>query len=65
MLKIVFFSSLLPCFKVKGRVKVGVKVMGQGQLSGAQRSILGARLCRVQQRAIGVITSLRCLSVCL
>ena len=26
-----------------------VKVMGQGQLSGTQRSILGARLCRVQQ----------------
>ncbi len=41
------------------------KVKGQGQLSGAQRSILGARLCRVQKRAIGVITSLRYLSVCL
>ncbi len=27
--------------------------------------ILGARLCRVQERAIGTITSLRCLSVCL
>ena len=26
---------------------------------------LGARLCRVQQRAIRVITSPRCLSVCL
>ncbi len=66
-------TSLLPCFrvKVKGRVKVmgqgqrsQVKVKGQGQISGAQRSILGARLCRVQQRAIRVITSVRCLCVC-
>ena len=24
---------------------------GQGQISGAQQTILGARLCRVQQRA--------------
>ena len=39
--------------------KAGVKVMGQGQISGALRSILGARLCRVQQTAISVITSLR------
>ncbi len=61
MLKIVFsvFTSLLPCFKVK------VKGQGQGQRSGSrpymhgqgqgqivcvQRSILGAQLCRVQQR---------------
>ena len=28
-----------------------MKVKGQGQISGAKRSILGARLCRVQQRA--------------
>ncbi len=42
-----------------------VKVKGQGKISGAQRSILGAQLCRVQQRAIRVITGLRCLSVCL
>ncbi len=38
--------------------------MGQGQSSGTQQSILGARLCRVQQRAIIVITSLRCLCLC-
>ncbi len=50
--------------------KVGVKVKGQGQrsgkdqISGAQWSIIGARLCRLQQRAIRVITSLRCLCVC-
>ncbi len=42
-------TSLLPSFKVK--VKVTLKVKGQSQISGAQRSILGARLCRVQQRA--------------
>ena len=51
------FAWLLPCFEVK--------VKGQGQMSGVQRSILGARLCQVQQRAIRVITSLRSLSVCL
>ena len=28
-----------------------LNVKGQSQISGAQRSILGARLCRVQQRA--------------
>ncbi len=28
-----------------------LKVKGQSHISGAQRSILGARLCRVQQRA--------------
>ncbi len=39
--------------------------MGRGQISGMQRSILGARLCRVQQRALGVITSQGvCLCVC-
>ncbi len=36
--------------------KIGVKVTGQGPRSGsnfgAQRSILGAQLCRVKQRAI-------------
>ncbi len=31
------------------RSKVRVKVMDQGQISGMQWSILGARLCRVQQ----------------
>ncbi len=36
-------SSLLPFFKVKGQ--------GKGQISFAQRLILGARLCRVQQSA--------------
>ncbi len=30
---------------------VRAKVTGQGQISGKQLSILGARLCRVQQRA--------------
>ncbi len=47
------------------RSKVGVKVMGQGQISGAQWMIIGAQHCRAQQRAIRVIISLRCLSVCL
>ena len=42
MPKIMFFTSLLPCFKVM------VKGRGQGQRSGS-RSILGAQLCRVQQ----------------
>ncbi len=56
------FTSLLPCLKVKCRGQghrsgSRVKVKGQGQLSGAQWSILGARRCRVQQGAIGVITS--------
>ncbi len=31
--------------------KFGVKVLGQDQVSGVQWSILGSRLCRVQQRA--------------
>ncbi len=51
-------TSLLPFFrvKVKGRgqghgSRSKVKVKGQGQICGAQWSILGARLCRVQQRA--------------
>ncbi len=42
-------TSLLPSFKV--RVKIILKVKGQIQISGWQQSILGARLCRVQQRA--------------
>ena len=41
-----------------------VMVKGQGQIYGAQRSILWARFFRVQPRAIRVITSLRCLYVC-
>ena len=40
---------------IRSRSKVGVKVKGRGQgqdqISGAQQSILGARLCQVQQRA--------------
>ncbi len=55
--KIRVLTSLLACFKV------GVKVNGQGQISGVLPLILGARLCQVQQR--GVITSSKCLSVCL
>ncbi len=51
------------------KVGVKVKVIGQGQrqgqFSGVRQSILGARLCRVQLRAIRAITRLRCLSVCL
>ncbi len=36
--------------KVKGHgSKSWVKVKGPDKISGAQRSILGARLCRVQQ----------------
>ncbi len=65
------FTSLLPCFKdkVKGRGQgqrsgSRVKAKSQGQISGTQQSILGARLCRLQQRAIEVMSSLRCLSVC-
>ena len=67
--------SLLPSFKVKVRAKVKgrVKVKGRGQghtqgqsqISSSQRSILGARLCRVQQRAKkSNLISPRCLSVC-
>ena len=58
-------TSLLPSFEVRVRVKVKdrsrskvgvkvtlkVKVKDQSQISGVQRSIFGARLCRVQQRA--------------
>ena len=50
---------------LRSRSKVEVKVMGQGRIFGTQRSILGARLCQVQQRAT-TITSLRskvCVSV--
>ncbi len=57
MPKIVFLRH---CYlDLRSMSKVRVKVKGEGQLFGAQRSILGARLCRVQQRAIGVITSLQ------
>ncbi len=41
------FDITVTLFKVK--VKGRVKVMDQGQISGMQRLILGARLCRVQQ----------------
>ncbi len=62
MPKIVFWHH---CYlALRSRSKVGVKVMGQGQTSGAQRSILGAWLCRVQLRAVRGITSLGCLCVC-
>ncbi len=72
--KIRVFTSLLHCLKVKvqGRdqgqrsgSRSRVKVKGQCQVSGAQQSILGDRLCRVQQWATTTITSLRWLSVCL
>ncbi len=55
------FDITVACFKVnvKGQgqghrsgSRSWIKVKGQGQISGAQQSILGARLCRVQQRAI-------------
>ncbi len=36
-------TSLLPC--LRSRPKFGVRIMGQGQISGAQQSILGAWLC--------------------
>ena len=45
------FTSQLPCFRVKVKngvkVKVGFKVMGQGQIQmyGAEQLVLGARLC--------------------
>ncbi len=65
MPKIMFLHG---CYlALRSRSKVGIKVKGRvkvkGQISGAQRSIIGARLCRVQQRAMRVITNLRCLSV--
>ncbi len=65
-------TSLLPCFTVKvivlgqgqrSGLRSFVKVKGQGETSDTQQSILGARICRVQQRAIRVITSLRYLCV--
>ncbi len=67
MPKIVFRPHCYIALTSRSNVGVKVKVtgQGQGQFSGAQRSISGARLCRVQLRAIGAITSLRCLSVCL
>ncbi len=65
MSKIVFLHGFYLALRSRSgsRSKVGSKVKvkgwGQGQISGAQRSIIGARLCRVQQRAIRVITSLK------
>ncbi len=58
MPKIVFLHG---CYlALRSRSKVGVKVKGrgqgqmsgQGQFSGVQQSMIGARLCRVQQRAM-------------
>ena len=68
------FTSLLHILRVKveGRgqsqrsgSRSQIEVKGQGQISGAQWSILGAQLCWVQQRSTTTITSLRLLSVCL
>ncbi len=55
-------SFLHQCYiAVRSRSKVGVKVKGRGQdqISAVQRSILGARLCRVQQGATTTVNSLR------
>ncbi len=49
MPKIVFWYRYY--LALRSRSKVRVKVVGQGQISDAQRSILGARLCHVQHRA--------------
>ncbi len=51
MPKIVFYITVTLIQGQRSGSRSRVKVKGQGQLSGAQRSILGARLCRVQQRA--------------
>ncbi len=73
MVKVKFQKSRF-YFKVKGhgsRSKFGVKVnvKGRGQISGAQQSILVARLCQVQQRATPQVwsweKSLPVQSVCL
>ena len=50
------FDITVPLLQGQGqrpvsRSKVAVKVKGQGKNSAAQWSILGAQLCRVQQRA--------------
>ena len=66
--KIVFWQhcdlALSSRSKVRVKVKGRVKIIGQGQISGTQQSILGARLCRVQQRAIRVITRIRFKCLC-
>ena len=48
-----FPTTVLPCSRSKVRVMVKGwgQSRGQGQISGVQRSILGALLCRVRQRA--------------
>ncbi len=53
MPKIVFWHLCYLALRSRSKVgvKVTLKVKGQSQISGVQRSILGARLCRVQQRA--------------
>ncbi len=51
MPKIVFWNDSYLALRSRSRSKVGVNVKGQGHISGMQRSILGARLCRVHQRA--------------
>ncbi len=62
MQKIVFLHHCYIALRSRSKVwvEVVVKVMGQGQMYGVQRSILGARLWQVQQRAPTTIT---CLSV--
>ena len=62
-------TSLLPCFRVKGRVKVKGQCQGHGQRSRsnfwrAAVDIRGSALPSAAS-AIGVTASLRCLSVCL
>ncbi len=65
MPKIMFLHGCYLALGSRSKVEVKVKGWGQGQIFGVQRSIIGAQLCRVQQKEIRVITSLRCLSVCL
>ena len=50
---------------VRPSVRPSVCLCSHGWTYWPTTLILGARLCRVQQRALGVITSLKCLSVCL
>ncbi len=72
MPKIVFLHHCYLALRSGSRSKVGVKVTGQGHRSRSKDKVqlfillVGARLCQVQQRAIGVITSLEvfvCVSV--
>ena len=51
MLKTVFGYHCKLALRSRSKVGSWVKVMGQGQISGAQGLILGAQLCQVQQRA--------------